>query len=129
VNQPLVDKVDFPAMDLMPIKVPKVSSRRPSAMWNTISGASIDQDLELAVIDGEGLHALVFPCRRVDDGWINAQTGSLVAGHPTHWRNWQIGEMGETGSTFKVESYLLLNTARESRGPRPPALLTLAARA
>jgi len=58
--------------------------------WIPIATAPFDRDLELAVIDYDGTHALVFPCRRVLHGWINAQTknplGSL---RPTHWREWQ----------------------------------------
>jgi len=34
----------------------------------TITTGPFDRDLELAVIDDEGPHALVFPCRRVLKG-------------------------------------------------------------
>jgi hypothetical protein len=37
-------------------------------MWQPISSTPYDLDLELAVIDEDGSHALVFPCRRVLDG-------------------------------------------------------------
>jgi hypothetical protein len=40
-------------------------------MWQPISTAPYDLDLELAVIDEGGPDMLVFPCRRVLDGWIN----------------------------------------------------------
>jgi hypothetical protein len=56
--------------------------------WQTITTAPFDRDLELAVIDSTGVHALVFPCRRVLRGWMKAQTGSSVDVHPTHWREW-----------------------------------------
>jgi hypothetical protein len=61
-------------------------------MWKPIITAPFDIDLELAVIDRDGPHALVFPCRRVLDGWagwINAQTHRPVDVRPTHWREWQ----------------------------------------
>jgi len=32
-------------------------------MWQPIRIAPFDIDLELAVIDGDGPHTLVFPCR------------------------------------------------------------------
>jgi len=58
------------------------------AMWQRISTAPFDRDLQLGVIEGEDVHALVFPCRRVADGWVSATTGQRVAVSPTHWRNW-----------------------------------------
>ncbi len=39
--------------------------------WNLIDTAPFDRDLELAVIDGEGAHALSFPCRHIEGGWID----------------------------------------------------------
>jgi hypothetical protein len=58
-------------------------------MWQVISTAPFDRDLELAVIDTDGPHALVFACRRILDGWMNAQTRERLDVHPTHWREWQ----------------------------------------
>ncbi|HVZ52069.1 MAG TPA: hypothetical protein VG986_08895 [Pseudolabrys sp.] len=60
-------------------------------MWEHISSAPFDHDLELAVIDEEGPHALVFPCRRILSGWMNAETRERVDIHPTHWRRWHNG--------------------------------------
>lgn len=57
-------------------------------MWQSVTTAPFDRDLQLAVIDSTGEHALVFPCRRVLRGWINSQTGSPVHVFPTHWREW-----------------------------------------
>ncbi|RQH15697.1 MULTISPECIES: hypothetical protein [Bradyrhizobium] len=57
-------------------------------MWQSATTAPFDRDLQLAVIDSTGEHALVFPCRRVLRGWINSQTGSPVHVFPTHWREW-----------------------------------------
>jgi hypothetical protein len=57
-------------------------------MWQKISTAPPDLDLELAVIDKEGPHSLVFPCRRIVGGWINARTGQRIGASPTHWRRW-----------------------------------------
>jgi hypothetical protein len=57
-------------------------------MWQPISTAPFDRDLELAVLDRQGPHALVFPCRRILEGWINSQTGARIDVQPTHWRNW-----------------------------------------
>jgi hypothetical protein len=56
--------------------------------WQTIATAPFDRDLELAVIDIDGAHALVFPCRRVLIGWVKATSSSPVNVHPTHWREW-----------------------------------------
>ncbi|MGP0090679.1 MAG: hypothetical protein ACLPKB_12080 [Xanthobacteraceae bacterium] len=57
-------------------------------MWQPISTAPYGRDLELAVVESDGPHALVFPCRRALDGWINAQTKERVDVHPSHWRKW-----------------------------------------
>ena len=58
------------------------------AMWQPITTADFGQDLQLSVIDRDEVHALVFPCRRVPDGWINAKTGERIRVSPTHWRAW-----------------------------------------
>jgi hypothetical protein len=44
--------------------------------------------VELAVIDGACVHALVFPCRRIDGGWLKARTLQQIEVRPTHWREW-----------------------------------------
>jgi hypothetical protein len=58
-------------------------------MWQPIATAPFDRDLELAVIDKDGTHALVFACRRVANGWVNAETMREIDVHPTHWREWR----------------------------------------
>ena len=57
-------------------------------MWQPIWTAPFDQDLELAVIDDDGPHPLVFPCRRILEGWMNVETEEHVYVQPTHWRPW-----------------------------------------
>jgi hypothetical protein len=56
--------------------------------WQPISTAPFDRELQLAVIDAHGTHMLIFPCRRVLHGWVNAKTGAPVVVSPTHWREW-----------------------------------------
>ena len=56
--------------------------------WNLIDTAPFDHDLELAVIDSEGAHSLSFPCRRIEGGWIEAETEKRLYIHPSHWRDW-----------------------------------------
>jgi len=58
-------------------------------MWESIASAPFDRELELAVIDRDGPHALVFPCRRVAGGWINARSNDRIDVSPTHWRLWR----------------------------------------
>ena len=60
-----------------------------SMEWQSISSAPFTRDLELAVIDRDGTHALAFPCQRALCGWINAETKKLLDVRPTHWREWQ----------------------------------------
>jgi hypothetical protein len=54
--------------------------------WLPIESAPFDRDLQLSVIEGE-VHALVFPCRRTDAGWISG-AGKQVEISPSHWRDW-----------------------------------------
>ena len=56
--------------------------------WHRIADAPFDRDLELAIIDYNGVHALVFPCRRLLHGFIKAQNKVRIDVEPTHWRYW-----------------------------------------
>jgi hypothetical protein len=57
-------------------------------MWQPVSTAPFDRDLELAVVDKDEPHALVFLCRRIPDGWMNVESRKSVDVRPTHWREW-----------------------------------------
>jgi hypothetical protein len=58
-------------------------------MWQLISTAPLDRDLELAVIDKGEAHALVFACRQIlGGGWVKVATKKPIEVHPTHWREW-----------------------------------------
>jgi hypothetical protein len=57
-------------------------------MWLPISTAPYERDLELAVVDKDGHHTLVFPCRRIPGGWIHAELKKWIDVNPTHWREW-----------------------------------------
>jgi hypothetical protein len=59
-----------------------------SSVWEDISTAPYDCDLELAVIDGNRVHPLVFACRRTTSGWVKASARERVLVSPTHWRLW-----------------------------------------
>jgi len=61
-----------------------------NAEWRPVSTAPFDRDLELAVLDWEGTHMLVFPCRRIVSGWLDAETKEQIDVEPTHWRSWQV---------------------------------------
>ncbi|MCZ8545424.1 hypothetical protein OOJ09_14630 [Mesorhizobium qingshengii] len=68
-------------------------------MWKPILSAPFGRDLELAVLDEDGEHALVFPCIRGRQGWTNAATGVRVDIRPTHWRYWESKTMPTEGGT------------------------------
>jgi hypothetical protein len=68
--------------------VPHLAAENKKIMWQPISIAPFDCDLELAVRDGGDLRVLVFPCRRILGGWVNAATKERVCISPTHWRHW-----------------------------------------
>jgi len=76
----------------MQVREPSVVPSDSFAMeWKSIATVPFDRDLELAVIDYDGPHALVFPCRRDLNGWINAETKKRIEDlRPTHWREWQV---------------------------------------
>jgi hypothetical protein len=57
--------------------------------WQPISTAPFNRDLELAVLEGTDVHALVVCCRRGSYGWVDAATGKRIEVDPTHWREWQ----------------------------------------
>jgi hypothetical protein len=59
-----------------------------AAGWQPISLAPFDRNLELAVINYQGTHALVFPCRRILGGWLKSEINERVDVRPTHWREW-----------------------------------------
>jgi hypothetical protein len=58
-------------------------------VWEKISTAPYDRDLELAVVEGDRVHPLVFACRRTAHGWIKISSMERVTISPTHWRVWQ----------------------------------------
>jgi len=65
---------------------------KSNAEWKRISTAPFDRDVELAVIDNEGVHALSFRCGFTADGWINAETKQPLSFiRSTHWREWPSG--------------------------------------
>lgn len=59
--------------------------------WQEVATAPFECDLELAVIDADGVHALAFPCRRARDGWLKSGSTQIVDVRPTHWRPWESG--------------------------------------
>jgi len=61
------------------------------AMWEGIPTAPYNCDHDLAVIERDRVHPLIFPCRRTASGWIKAVTRERVLVSPTHWRRWSAG--------------------------------------
>ena len=57
-------------------------------IWEGIGSAPFERDLEIAVIERDHVHPLVFACRRVLNGWVRAQTNERITVNPTHWRPW-----------------------------------------
>lgn len=78
-----------PARGLIQVKAPGGRPRGSGRMWQPIATAPYGDELQLAVIDRDGEHCLVFPCRRTADGWLHAATGARIDVRPTHWRAWQ----------------------------------------
>lgn len=56
--------------------------------WEPISTAPLDRDVEIAVTDSTGIHAVACLCRLTDHGWIAANSKRrLYWVRPTHWRD------------------------------------------
>jgi hypothetical protein len=73
--------------DLNQIIAP-LTAENKKMVWQPISIAPFDRDLELAVRDGGELQVLVFACRRILGGWVKAATRERICINPTHWRQW-----------------------------------------
>jgi hypothetical protein len=56
--------------------------------WLPISIAPSGVDLELCVMDSQEIHALVFPCHKSGNTWVDASTKKRIDIEPTHWRTW-----------------------------------------
>ena len=61
-----------------------------SAEWLPASLAPSDQDLEVCVLDYDGIvHALAFPCNKDGTDWVDARSKKRADLQPTHWRMWE----------------------------------------
>ena len=56
--------------------------------WLPVAIAPSDADLEVCVMDKQGIHALVFPSRKNGSQWVDAATKARIDIQPTHWRKW-----------------------------------------
>jgi hypothetical protein len=65
-----------------------VEVHRLPKQWLPVSIAPADSDLEVCVIDKQGVHALIFPCRKSGTDWVDAMTKKRIDIQPTHWRTW-----------------------------------------
>lgn len=64
-------------------------------MWHSVRSLSDipkDRDVRLAVIEQGDVHALVFPCRRTGNSFVDAKTKRVVDLNPTHWQEWTAEE-------------------------------------
>jgi hypothetical protein len=59
--------------------------------WQPISSAPFDLDLQLSVIEKGEVHILIFPCRRVQAGWVDSKTVKpvFVRGKEGIWARWK----------------------------------------
>jgi hypothetical protein len=62
-------------------------------MWLPIHAAPFDAEIELAVIDRDGSHSLIFPCRRALRGWIKVETDESIVVRTTRWKPWSRPEV------------------------------------
>jgi hypothetical protein len=63
-----------------------------SGKWHPISTAPFRRDLEVRVAGDHGPQRVPFPCRRDNDGWMNADLGIRVElVDAVDWRIWPDG--------------------------------------
>ncbi len=77
--------------------------------WKPIHTVPLDHDVEIAVTDSTGMHAVACLCRLTERGWIAAESKRrLYWVRPTHWRDLSRNEPnenspeGERGSASPV---------------------------
>ena len=59
-----------------------------SAEWQPTAIAPSDRDLEICVLDYDGIvHTFPLPCHKDGPDWVDARGGRHVDIQPTHWRN------------------------------------------
>jgi hypothetical protein len=56
--------------------------------WLPVAIAPSDIDLEVCVMDGREIHALIFPCQKSGTQWVDTATKKPIDIQPTHWRKW-----------------------------------------
>jgi hypothetical protein len=62
----------------------------PDDKWLPVSIAPRDIDLEVCVMGKRGdVAVLVFPVRKAQFNWVDAQTKKPIDIEPTHWRAWR----------------------------------------
>lgn len=60
-----------------------------SAEWLPVASAPSDRELEVCVLDYDGMvHALMFPCHRDGSEWVDHAGSKHLDIQPTHWRRW-----------------------------------------
>ena len=74
-----------------------------SDKWLPVSIAPSDSDLEVCVIDNQGIHRLVFPCRKNRTEWVDASTKKRIYIQPTHWRKWTENRAERTDAARKAQ--------------------------
>ena len=55
--------------------------------WLPVSIAPSDTDLEVGVMDKQGILPLIFPVRKSGTDWVDASHKRIDI-QPTHWRKW-----------------------------------------
>jgi hypothetical protein len=79
------------ADDMRPRGTCEMRAMDERRVWEEISTAPYDRDLELAVVEADHVHPLIFACRRTASGWVKAANRERVSVSPTHWRPWRAG--------------------------------------
>ena len=71
--------------------MPLPSNNKTGVLWQEISSAPLNRNVEVQIADEGEAYVLAFPCQRTDRGWINVVKNLPLSLEPTHWRERQIG--------------------------------------
>jgi hypothetical protein len=67
--------------------------------WLPASIAPPDTLVEVSVIDNRGVqHALMFPCCKSENEWVDPLSNLRIDIQPTHWRKWPLEGQRRNGS-------------------------------
>jgi hypothetical protein len=67
---------------------PIAAAPRTTNEWQPIATGPLDREVQVGIAVEGGVLPIFFPCRRTEDGWINAIVKAPLLHNPSCWREW-----------------------------------------